>query len=109
MIKLRYAAVALAAALMAVLCAVIPGQANALTLLGPAGGPQEAPGGTYFLQGQIVNLCVSRVNESRGYVEENSQALGNCAAGFVQLSVMADPFGLAPPASSPSPSPSASH
>lgn len=81
-----------AAMLLAAECALIPTEASALA----HSGPGRSPGGTFFQQGQIVNLCLSETNESRGYVENNSQVLGNCAAGYTQLSVWADPEGVVP-------------
>lgn len=87
----------LAAVLLAAECALIPAEASALT---PRSGPAESPGGTYFLQGQIVNFCFR--HNSSGWLEWNSVTLGNCPPGVVQLSVVADPSGW------PVPSPSAS-
>lgn len=89
-IVLGVAAVALAAE-----CALIPSEASAVGLIHHS-GPGRSPGGTFFNQGQIVNICLSETNESRGYVENNSQVLGNCAPGFTQLSVWADPQGVEP-------------
>jgi hypothetical protein len=57
-------------------------------------GPAEAPGGTYFLQGTVVNFCFT--HGKGGWLEFNTTALGNCPAGDVQLSLMADPDGLTP-------------
>jgi hypothetical protein len=68
-------------------------QATAATTI-PRSGPQEAPGGTYFGQGTIVNFCFTHGHGS--WLEFNSQTLGNCPPGDVQLSVMADPDGLTP-------------
>ena len=82
----------LAAVLLVAECALIPSEASALA----HSGPGRSPGGTYFPQGTIVNLCLPENHESGGYVENNSDVLGNCAAGYTQLSVWADPDGLAP-------------
>jgi hypothetical protein len=73
-------------------CAFIPSEASAGT----------SPNGPYFEQGTIVNLCFDTVNERSMYVELHTSTVGNCAAGYVQLSVWADPSGVEP---SPSVSP----
>ena len=57
-------------------------------------GPAEAPGGTYFQQGAIVNFCFTHGHG--GWLEFNTTALGNCPPGDVQLSVWADPSGIEP-------------
>ena len=85
-----------AAVLLAAECALIPSEASALAHAFRS-GPVRSPGGTYFQQGQVVNLCLSETNESRGYTENGSQVLGNCAAGYTQLSVVADPSGVPVP------------
>jgi hypothetical protein len=95
MIKLRTIGVAVAAVALAVECAFIPSEASAIEHL-TRGGPSESPGGTYFQQGQIVNFCFTPGHESEGWIELNSQALGNCPPGHVQLSVWADPDGVVP-------------
>lgn len=64
------------------------GVALAATQGGP---PTNSTPGPYFQQGTAVNLCVSSTDESVAYVELRSQKLGNCAAGFTQLTVSADP------------------
>jgi hypothetical protein len=86
-----------AAVLLAVECAFIPSEANAITRSGPA----ESPGGTFFQQGAIVNFCFTHGHG--GWLEFNTVALGNCPPGDVQLSVWADPQGVIP---SPAPTPS---
>ncbi len=83
-----------AAVLLAAECALIPSEASALS---PRSGPAESPGGTFFEQGQIVNFCFR--HNSTGWLEWNSQTLGNCPPGLVQLSVWADPQGIIPAAS----------
>jgi hypothetical protein len=94
----RWAAVALAVIAAACLAVLVAVQANAFT---HASGPAESPGGTYFLQGQIVNFCFT--HRSGGWLEFNTTALGNCPPGDVQLSVWADPSGLEPVTATPSP------
>ena len=91
----RWAAVALSIIGVACLAVLIAVQANAITHA-RQGGPSESPGGTYFQQGQIVNFCFTPGHESEGWIELNSQALGNCPPGHVQLSVWADPDGVVP-------------
>ena len=115
MTKLKYAAVVLAAGLTAALCALIPGQANALalTLHGP---PVTSVPGPYYNAGDLVGICVAQVASVSSYVEvhtsfgtaasPNPGALGNCAAGRVQLVVVAVPPGF--DGAAPAPSPSAS-
>lgn len=88
----------LAAVLLAAECALIPSEASAVARAFHS-GPAESPGGTYFLQGQVVNFCFR--HNSSGWLEFNTQQLGNCPPGLVQLSVVADPSGW------PVPSPSA--
>lgn len=90
----------LAAVLLAAECALIPSEASALGLI-RRGGPAESPGGTYFLQGTVVNFCFR--HNSTGWLEWNSQVLGNCPPGLVQLSVVADPSGWAIPSPSATP------
>jgi hypothetical protein len=47
--------------------------------------------GPYAAQGTTLNLCISLSNESHIYAELHSNALGNCAAGYEQITVTADP------------------
>jgi hypothetical protein len=100
MIKLRTIGLVVAAAALAVECAFIPSEASAITAAFH-GGPSESPGGTYFQQGQVVNFCFTPGHESEGWIELNSQALGNCPPGHVQLSVVADPSGWPVPSPTP--------
>lgn len=82
--KLRYAAVALAAALLGVLCWLIPGQAGALTLI-PRGGPVLGPGNAFYES--PLHVCTLLGHESAGYVEQNSLTDANCALGYAQFTV----------------------
>jgi hypothetical protein len=100
MIKLRTVGLAVAAVALAVECAFIPSEASAITHAFRS-GPQESPGGTYFVQGAIVNFCFTHGHG--GWLEFNTTALGNCPPGDVQLSVWADPSGLEPVTATPSP------
>ena len=97
-ITLKHIGLGLAAVLLAAECALIPSEASAISRA-IRGGPAESPGGTYFLQGTVVNFCFR--HNSTGWLEWNSQVLGNCPPGLVQLSVVADPSGW------PVPSPTA--
>lgn len=72
-----------------------------LAWAGSHSGPGESPGGTYFLQGQVVNFCFTHGHG--GWLEFNTQVLGNCPPGDVQLSVVADPSGYPVPSPSSSP------
>ncbi len=84
--KLRALLATAAAALAVVL--VSGGYVWAASTGGP---PVNQTPGPYFQQGTAVNLCVSSSNESVVYVELHSQKLGNCAAGFTQLTIQAEP------------------
>lgn len=70
----------------------------------PAGGPvivSPSPGGPYFTG--PVNVCVDLASEGTVYVELHSDTLGNCAHGYAQLTINADPSALAPtPTGTPS-------
>lgn len=59
---------------------------------------QANASGPYVPQGTVVGLCFSLSNESHVYVEEHSNKTGNCAAGFEQVEVVADPGGYPIPA-----------
>lgn len=65
------------------------------------GGPPvvSPPGkvGPYYSQGAAVNLCVNPAADSLAYVEAHSDVLGNCAAGYTQLTVSADPTAVPSP------------
>jgi hypothetical protein len=63
------------------------------------GPPVNQTPGPYFQQGTAVNVCVSTTNASVAYFELHSQKLGNCAAGFTQLTIEAEPT-VIPPATS---------
>lgn len=119
MTKLRYFGVAAAAVLLGVLCWAIPGQAGAsigatARALGGPGTTQQP--GPYYNSGDLVGICVGVVPGASTYVEihtnfgtsssPNPNALGNCAAGRVQLVVGAVPPGF--DVQGPVPSPSAS-
>lgn len=95
--SVKHVGLGVAAVLLAAEVALIPMEASAIT----RSGPVESPGGTYFVQNQVVNFCFR--HNSSGWLEFNSVVLGNCPPGVVQLSVVADPSGW----SIPSPSPSA--
>jgi hypothetical protein len=89
----RWLAVALALTLTLGLGVLVASQATA-SPRAHRSGPSEAPGGTYFVQGAIVNFCFTHGN--RAWLEFNTETLGNCPAGDVQLSVWADPDGVVP-------------
>ena len=95
---LKVVGLVLAAVLLAAECALIPSEASAITRALQS-GPAEAPGGTYFEQGQVVNFCFR--HDGSGWLELNSTALGNCPPGDVQLSVPADPSGYPIPSPAP--------
>jgi hypothetical protein len=90
--RLKVTGLILAAIGLMVECAFIPSEASAIT----------SPNGPYFEQGTVVNLCFDTTNERSMYVELHSNVIGNCAAGYVQLSVWADPDAVIPePAATP--------
>ena len=62
--------------------------------------PAAAAADQYVAQGTRINICVSTTDESDIYVEEHSNSLGNCAAGFEQFSVVSDPAGYVIPSTS---------
>ncbi len=65
----------------------------------PAGGPPVVTNptiGPYYKAGP-VNLCVNQATQ-QVRVETRTLVLGNCAAGEVQLTLVASPGALAPPA-----------
>ena len=82
--KLRYAGVAAASILLAALCALIPGQANAFAFT-PHSGPVLGTGNAYYAS--PLNLCTQLGHESTGYVEQNSLTPANCALGYAQFTV----------------------
>jgi hypothetical protein len=94
---LKYTGLGAAAVLLAVECAFIPAEANALTTSGSP--PVTSVPGPYYNQGDPVNLCVNQRTE-QVRAEVHTAQLGNCAAGEVQLTVTADPSALATPAPS---------
>ena len=47
--------------------------------------------GPYFPQGTVVHECINLFHENETYFELHSSALGNCAAGYEQISLTADP------------------
>lgn len=64
------------------------GYALAAELGGP---PVNQTPGPYFQQGTAVNLCLNDANEGQAYAELHSQKLGNCAAGYTQVTIEAEP------------------
>jgi hypothetical protein len=68
----------------------------AVTSSGPGVNPGTVNIGPYYKAGP-VSICVSQANEGVIYVEEHTQVLGNCAAGYVQLTVTASPLPTASP------------
>jgi len=96
---LKYAGLGAAAVLLAGECAMIPAEADALTRSGPP--PVTSVPGPYYNQGDPLNLCVNQRTEQIRAEVRTSQ-LGNCAAGEIQLTVIAAPSALASPAPSAS-------
>jgi Putative Ig domain len=96
--RLTYAGVAAAAAVLGVLCWLIPGQANALALL--------TGSGPYYPQGTIVDLCVGTSGTALDHVYaeagRDAGVLGSCGAGYTQLPTVSDPGGYVIPAGSSS-------
>jgi hypothetical protein len=100
MIKLRTVGLAVAAAALAVECAFIPSEASAL-VRAFTDPPTTSTPGPYYDQGAFVGICAAVAPGTASYVEvhtnfgtlanRNAGALGNCAAGHVQLVVPADP------------------
>jgi hypothetical protein len=88
-----------AAALLAVECLLIPSEASALVRAFDP--PTTSVPGPYYDQGAFVGICAATAPGTSSYVEvhtnfgtlanRNPAALGNCAAGHVQLVVPADP------------------
>jgi hypothetical protein len=89
--KIRYAIVGAVA-----LAVAVGGAAYAAVAGGP---PVHSPAGVVgpYYQGGPVSICVSQTDEGVIYVEEHSQLLGNCAAGYIQLTVTAVPTPTATP------------
>jgi hypothetical protein len=88
----RWAAVIVALAVTAGLGLLVATQASA------APGAAAAVGsGPYFAQGTVVNYCINLLHENEGYFELHSSELGNCAGGYEQISLSADPDGYAVP------------
>jgi hypothetical protein len=59
--------------------------------------PHATGSGPYFPQGTVVNECINLLHENESYFELHSSELGNCAGGYVQLSLSADPDAYAIP------------
>src|SRR5579864_1183128 len=99
MIKLRTVGLAVAAAALAVECAFIPSEASALVRAFDP--PTTSTPGPYYDKGAFVGIRAAVAPGTSSYVEvhtnfgslgaRNAGALGNCAAGHVQLVVPADP------------------
>jgi hypothetical protein len=95
----RWLAVAVALAVTAVLAVTVASQADALARLFDP--PTTSVPGPYYDQGAFVGICAAVAPGTSSYVEvhtnfgtlgnRNPAALGNCAAGHVQLVVPADP------------------
>jgi hypothetical protein len=110
-IKLRTVGLAVAAAALAVECAFIPSEASALVRAFDP--PTTSVPGPYYNQGAFVGICAATAPGTSSYVEvhtnfgtlanRNAGALGNCAAGHVQLVVPADPSLFPVPSASASP------
>ena len=81
---LGWLGIGLAAGVLAVLCALIPGQANAFALT-PRGGPILGPGNAFYES--PLHVCTLLGHESTGYVEQNSLTDANCALGYAQFTV----------------------
>jgi hypothetical protein len=112
MIKLRTVGLAVAAVALAVECAFIPSEASAL-VRAFTDPPTTSTPGPYYNQGAFVGICAAVAPGTSSYVEvhtnfgtlasRNAGALGNCAAGHVQLVVSADPSLFPIPSASASP------
>jgi hypothetical protein len=110
----RWLAVALALALTPGLGVLAASQATAaiVRLFDP---PTTSVPGPYYDQGAFVGICAAVAPGTSSYVEvhtnfgtlasRNPGALGNCAAGHVQLVVPADPSLFPVPSASASSSP----
>lgn len=92
--KITHRAVITAAAAAAALAG---GGSLALAAVTGGGPPVSSQPGPYVKQGQTVNLCLSQTAENVFYWEAHSQVLGNCQAGYEQVTVVAQPSALPSP------------
>lgn len=98
---------------LAVECAFIPAEANAIETTPSGGPPTTSVPGPYYNQGDFLGICVGDPGTGLGdYVERNTNfgtqaspnphALGNCAAGHTQAVLPVDPSLVPLPAPSSS-------